>query len=1397
MNQRKTWRESQQQGNRYTSAAYVFNLTIVAGIAIALFMAMLYLIQRNPEQTSRLFLLRSGEGAALEPIPFQSNDFASLLDLSEGGAVELERFNDQSSFAKIIKDFGNKTSDVTTSVFLCSAHGWVIDDIPVIRTTDDGGSYSALEFLKELTDVCQSENCIVIFDCNYHYSNPKAYATDPSESDTNQFLEVLKEELQNKPIETKSADTSEPNLIVMGTTSKGEIPLYSFRNRRTAFSLALEKTIQENHKNGANFFTMLAEQCQSFSGSATQTPQILWPATITESLSIAGISTPQPIEGEVHETTEETQVIDEQSLTQLKAFVDVWEERNAILKTYQDNHPTKNGFTPDELFPEDWEEIILDIQTSIGRASSDTTLAAKTSFTNLEMRGEHLETAVEMNQKFEAALGKPETQSSEAISTLTLPMSSESIHVLQAFRTYFRAKKIARYAVALYDTISWIEVSEQLSGFESAIAELLTHLNNELFATANPREIDHLQYQTAQTDLERSLFKLKSKLNLLTTDAINGDSFGCAREMLIINYLASPLIELEFGGRSADITCDKLLENIKNLHQPTTLLINGQKRLGNEANRKSLYQELNKHFQTLQIELDGTGLQCPLAYRLPTRETAFLSHLSVLKKPVEYNLTIRDTEEFKEPKQVELDWTSVDLSLQVTEDSEPVATSVDLILKIKPENAPFLIKDRQNGKEVRKVGGSYHLPRSDGVISIMATSLYDNQSKMNYELEISTLENDFNSRFTQNQLRKKKTMPLRLPGKNEVLISATLNSLPRTDWSAPGQITDLRPWPTRTVKNELKLEVMNSFHFKKDLVASIYPCPQQKTTMPGCIREIQKESILASFDLSSPLLVSEMFTLQPQDRDPTPTAITWKATASDETADTTLKNGFICHITEVEADPDKTSETKPKSWSFLFSTFPNLDNSISITSVALNEETDAVELRYRRNDAFADSLEPSQSLTCRLGNQNAMDPIRIDANTPETITLIKNWSVFEEKYSGKMPLLHLDFNGWPRRYTYIIDNARNFLDAENHSSTLFPDVDFQLAPAVDPASPMANLNAVGSDDPTVRQAFGYAPKKQERPPFAISGILRINCGISQRFIYPNSNDFVEIKFGNNEIKRYYFPRELTISLMPNKKNKRLIDLSCTAEDYLVKRDIRSSQYEIDPLSLSGRPFMSKGKTRIIFDSQPPKKPNVKLTIKADKKITPTNEIPLSITSVEDNGNGVGIQRKSPTHLIASFALRSNPDEETKASLVVNSQGSVVAVVAPQTPGEYILSVRVKDRLGNISVPGTALLKVFEKSAISVPKYRLQLAVFIASSPLQANQKIGSLTIEPGKGISQKRKPGTNLFDINGLQAGTPYRIKGTFKTTLGIQTAGEIQIEIPPKTPTGSPLRKKLRLTTD
>ena len=1400
----KSWTESQQPENQYTYGQYWFNVIAMMLIAAVLIGFAIYWAWPTAKETTRVFLVRADAKAELRAIPFQENDFVELEGaFTQDEIFVLHEFNDKDSF-DLTASLKEQSHEQTTAIIICSAIGAVDSEShPVLRsTTSSGPGIPVKQFLEEFVENAKCEQFIVVLDCGHDYSQPSAYLNEGNfipGDDFNEFVSAVDRLVA-------SGDVTDKPLAVITSTDVGEIPLYSYNQRRTLFGLALQNTLGQPHATVADLHQSLVQYCYEHGGEAAQTPRLFTSGQSKDLPEIASLKISRKDEDEDEEKKEDSELVtsvqDDKTEKELKQIANFWAERDQVV----DDFKKAKLLLPEDFDTAKWENSIEQIteSTAMLRSSKLQSLISIGDFSPARNRN----AVNQIIAKFPGLLQSEEDGSlldeSNASNANAPSFSNNGLvdpttkrDIAKAFLTQHRAKLRAKYYLAIFDSLSWLDNSESLNNFEQAVKELNSSLGNPLFSnpTVNASDVDTLRLaanEIAGKD-ELAIRRLKQLCGFLGGNSDN--RHGCTREMAIVALLDSPLIESGSTNPEATPQIHERLGLMKALEKDVSGV--GEQRITSDIRKTSSSRrhDLYASFQNFHLPLNdkekdslvNSRIHDSIAYYL-TVGRSYLLDLNVTPLKRVFNISLKDRENLIKMKQVDMNATVIDLGLALNS-GDLDGQKVNLVCELKSES-PFEIIGGT------KVGNTVHLKDSDGKIQIRATKNAAEAETGSKQVLKVRVENKYREiSFTRNELEDSIDIPLALPGENRVELSIAMSGKP-----IRGSV--LRPWPNRN--ESVEFSIRNFFHKERTLQATLYACKSipEHSIMPGNIDEkVKAESIrdlgsLLAVAQSSPIKLGKGVPGTPSE----PEVISWSPAEPNPNlkllgSDKPVVQGLLCRVVDI------TAETPSVVEDIWISIFPDTRDFAEKTLVL---KRDKVKLGFAKKDFFKG--KPAK-LRFWLGNKDVSGPISIEPqiDSAEDRVVVDEWESTIQKFKSNVPLLHIDVDGWPRRHTYVFENGQ-FQDVSSDSR--YRSIEF-IVPPSKPDAPGIKFKKIGTNDSNVKFAYGY--KQKTGSPF-VDGVLKVNCDIVNQFRFPSSKDYFEVKYANDRPERYFFPRNIESFMAVDPANPKRFSLRTAVSDFTQRKELEIESYKVDPTAFvidGGKPEKLDGRdvTQIIFDDVGPSRPEVEI-VTLSKKIVPGKQVVFSVGNVKDVGVGV-ISGITTSKISAAILQPSAPKEKPIGFQKLVGSNNLV-FVAPEQLGSYELKIYISDRIGNKSQAGTARFNVYakpkvvkkkapeKKKIVATPKpvtHVLKVVVQVASSPLEAGQE-PDLKIEPAEGVSVNRKSG-DTFEFTGLKAGQEYVVSGTFKLTtgFGVETKGKTSPwKIPQESPRKRTATKALRL---
>ena len=1374
----KSWSESQQPDNQYTYGQYWFNVIALLLMALALIAVLVYVLWPSPQASTKVFLVRPEAGSEVRSIPFQESDFAGLKNsFVDNEVVELDNFNDKESFEQVIDNLKDKLngSNPTTAIIVCSAIGAVDENgNPILRsTTARGENIEVKEFLKDFVTAINCQRYIVILDCGHDFSRPSKYFENSKfqqGDDFNKFTTAVEKLV-------KAEALTEKPVAVITANGDGEIPLYSYNKRRTLFGLALQDAFSNSHADVDELCNHLVDYCYLHGGDAAQTPKLFKSENFDGGeLRIAGLRVPAKEEEpdqEKDESEEEIQVQENATTKDLKQIAGFWRDRDEVEGKFDTKEETL-------LLPKDFQTLAWQRNiNAIVEKTADLRNQKGLGTTSIGELGQSdvLRQARTNTNKFPGLLSAIEFSADPSSQSTSGKVDPEARRdIAKAFLVFHRAKLKAEYHMAIFESLSWLDSSPSLEGYEDAISKLMSSLSSPLFADAAADEKDLNLYTEANRDITGKLSDAEYRLENLCEFLGGDDKHGFTREMAIMCLLDSPLIES--GSSEPDAVHeehhrDGLMDALKREVVGIGDRISADIRKANSKRRFEMLAKLTGLCSPPDESEIESRKQDSIAYYFNAGPSKLLD-LTVKPKPTVYNLVLENRSELEKTKQIELEDTEINLGLIVTAGTQPIETNVSLLCEL-PPSAPFEILNgvpEGNRNTVR-------INDSDGLIRIKATkNAAEAGAGSGHILKVQVEDSYLGEKFARNDA-KLIEIPLAMPGEDRIELL-----LARSGKRVEG--TALRPQPNRVESFEMSL--VNFYHEARSVKATLHPCMsiEGHAIMPGSIDEEVKRKTLVDFRRLPTIAVSGPVELkkgklgEPAE----PTKIRWSAKPDPKLImigpEEPVIQGLLCRVVELDAEGAAGRTLKD----FWIPVFPEDGDLFSDKKLLLDPDTGIVRFDYVKSELGKD--KPIK-LECRLGDQvvgGLSIPSGASVGTDDVI--IENWGLFESK--SKQELLHIDVDGWPRRYSFIFRNGQ-FLDAVSRQDLRFPSIEFDVSPPK-PDAATIKLKEVTSSDSEVRQAFAYKSKTGEP---TIEGVLKITCNTQEHFRFPRSNDSVEVKFGNDR-EKFFFPREVKSFVSADPTDPTRLTLESKVSDFDRNLNVNLDNYVIDPISIQagGQTKQMNGKdiTRIIFDDLPPKAPRFEI---ASNTFYPRDFIAIQLSQIVDSSGGVGVSKLIGNRIRATIS--SGGSEPKKAVLGYNQDRSL-GLKAGEV-GSYQLNIAGVDLLGNVSESTTKSFRVIprppkpkkkpKKAVVKTPPkpvtHVLMVTVLVNSRRINADED-PELVIKPDEGVKVKRNGDTYKF--TGLKAGETYSVTGKLKLTtgFGVETEGKTSPwEIPEDSP--------------
>lgn len=1402
-----SWTESAQPENQYTFGQYAF--TVGAFLFAILFLVGLLVWFLWPVEAAKtqVFVVRSDVGE-LRAIAYQQNDFATLNEtFADNGILNLQPFNERQSFdTRVIEPMFVQGPSINASALIvyCSAIGDVeVTDEgsrPVLLSTGDGENIPIDTFLKSCVDCCDAPQVIIVLDCGHDYSNTPDVLNDEDQAeprdDFNHFVEAV-----GKLVNSQSL--TEKPFAVITSTDVGEVPLHSVKSRKTLFGMAMQDALSRRHGNTKQFHQSLVDYCYRHGGESAQTPQLFLSGVVKEEKSIAKLD-PQPIDPDAptpDKPPEEVPgiITNLKSRQQLDQLVLAWAEHENVLAQFE----KKELLVPEQFATDRWDEGLMELAEKTTGIWNGAALVT----TGPGPRIRAFNTSRNKNLATEITRQHPNIiPSNEPLPPGESPATiSDRTSIARAFATWHRVKLRMKYYTALYETLSWIDSGIALDDLgRNAIA--INDLLNEglpLFDdnSANLAELD--RYRAFARRLDEADDDARASLEGYCQYA--NSRHGVTREMTFLALFNCPLIENgpEFPPPEPSAWHRrKLLERLANEGPGVGVLMKMDARRKNAQRRIPLLKSLQKIYLPSDRNLALRPLEAVAWYFGPG--PSLLDSLNFVDRPVVFNALAAKRDSLLAGSRIaELapSGTLIDLGLETNTPTGAVNFSGQFI----PPDAPFRIEPVDGGRmeKTDQEDGSFRILDSRGKFRVVATeTTTSDNADLAWAVNVKIDAKYRGETFQSNNMRIPIAIALRLPNEDRISLAANLDGETVTGQSSEGEVTlPIRPWANRAMP--LRLSVTHTLHRGRSMQATLYPCADiaDHPILPGAIDDSIQQATRRGLASLTPIARSAPIDLAAAQggQSTAPVTIQWAAIkpadaaggAGDAGAATgagqggaapNLDQGLLCRLEELV--DDKPSGEPHDFW---IPVFPTDQDFLARKEVIVRNGD--VRLLYEKNPRLENI---PMTIACSLDGKTVLKSATLREPSGEMRLmsfrafqaanergLRRKQLLFDESSDSGVDFLHIDIEGWPRKYSYTFD-AGQFPDANATQNSRYPNIEF-FASKIQ-AEPL-KLKPVKPEDRKVRSAFGYREDLAE----TLTGTLHINCDVNRHFRFPDSRDFAEVNFGNNDKVKFHYPRSIATSIQLNKEQPEVLGLECRVSDHAMVRQLTSEIFDIDPLAFQfgdTRKDLSNQRdvTRIIFDITPPATPSLEF----DRRTVQTKQpVKFNVFPIRDAGGGVGT---TDDKFAAVTARIFNPADQKTKLLRLATDGTFLTFIAGE-PGDYELRVRVKDRLGNESREAAQRFSVVgvpvpvapkEKPKGPPPKKKeppkpktdvLIVKVRIASSPLTASQE-PEIEIKPDDGAKMDRT-GPDTFEFSGLAKGLEYTVSGKFKMDTGFKLETE------------------------
>jgi len=487
---------------------------------------------------------------------------------------------------------------------------------------------------------------------------------------------------------------------------------------------------------------------------------------------------------------------------------------------------------------------------------------------------------------------------------------------------------------------------------------------------------------------------------------------------------------------------------------------------------------------------------------------------------------------------------------------------------------------------------------------------------------------------------------------------------------------------------------------------------------------------------------------------------------------TPFTQGLLCRVED--------SNNNQAPWDFWLPVFPDTRDYITFIP---RQGTNNLELDYSILPDF-DLKEGPIRIRWHLSDKRIKK--NKDISTNGRVSVIDDLDTALQ--GATKPILYVDVDDWPRRYAFVY-GFPTFTEPTTVLREDFPNVMFSEVRLTKQKNPdIVDFERFDqSFDESTAIIYGNQPKISAVVERTLFGNLEINCLINaERFNFPDSTDFLEVKFGQN-LKRYYFPWKVECTFAPDES--KLWKLNCNVSDYEEEIRVGGNNFEIDPIKFVYRgqvsPMDGKDKTQIVFDNNEPL--GTRLSIQTPEVEVGTNYVFFEIDDIQDQSGGVGCDedlRSSVACLVKKqFENSQIPKEGLQPPELDKKPGKDwLAAKVEGEPGTYYLGVQIRDRLGNVRNLPIERFQLIPPKPVPPPPnpepktHTLIVKVYVESKRLSvySPEKL-QLVIDP-----KDTEPGPPrdkyIYEFKDLKRGQKYTVTGKYEETSGIRFKAEGKI---------------------
>ncbi|MEM9944184.1 MAG: hypothetical protein AAF939_21690, partial [Planctomycetota bacterium] len=910
-------------------------------------------------------------------------------------------------------------------------------------------------------------------------------------------------------------------------------------------------------------------------------------------------------------------------------------------------------------------------------------------------------------------------------------VSNQIREVAQIFQDVHELRFRVQHDVAFFDSLSWIlpdESQNLCSEYADDLIRLLKLLRSEEIDWDAPPTLDdfneikseHREIMKCEKDLNDH-FKDICELTVPDLDAFH-------REMAVEIALRFPFLPADVENENNPLPtrsqlCEILQTNKLNNDQRVT----PSSRKKASQVRANVYQEYRKLIRSPENGNEASRLLQVAAYLMPTDSIDFET-FSVADRTVIARAEITNLEELQEIGQI--------IERRPTELGMRLQSNVPVVVRYQLYGDEIGFADESQDVRQKQVAGT------ELVNLVAANNATDGRSEVLNGIQVTVL----NTADLDETLIETFQIPLKLPSANEieliVMDAEGLNKVFRHDQPV-SQVESSDPvfcLPNRDFTFQFGLK--NLWHQSRQGTIRLYACEQSVSpSIPGKInREVQSQTRKA-IDRNLQPLAEYSFNLKGKSD---PVSIQWKVSEESQGKELEIKNGFFCTI-----EGDAIDE----SWEFWIPIFV-LERSVA--RVDLVNGGGDLQLQVKREP----TLSVDESVQINWHSTNDIIPpgkatLKAGVDS-DTIKVASNVSGLRSRLAdGEDLFLYVDIDGWPRKYIYKFDGNR-FVQP---SSIAQASVELVLGDPKKPIQPVSLTQERGFD-----QVLGINQKLDN---------ARVDIKMdapSNRFSFQSGEDVIRLK-ESGDAGLLNYPRQVSYRAQVAKSGGLIV--SAGVRDHQLELPIVGSRFEIKPrMILDGNEVSFQGTNRVLLRVDR-KDPEIEDYDIVTQKIYPGRQVRVEIKASDPDGVGLdwdtGVEiYVSDKNARFSRALDGKPQGKFEGN-------QTFLLTAPKEPGNYILGVKVTDRVGNFDEDikdNKVVMKVLPPPGSQVDSTGAPAKVFKhtlmveLTDAFQLDLSNAKVTIQPedAKAVSI----GNGKFAFQNLNGGKVYSVNAQFTMSSGI-----------------------------